>query len=114
MKEWTPNSRYGGHAFGVRPFPEFLEKRDALLSWIHEYSPYHLVSKDDPSVYLIYSSHPGIGEEQRDPTHTSNFGVKLQERCRATGVDCQLAYPGAPNGEFPTPTEYLIATLKAN
>ena len=113
MKEWTPNSRYGGHAFGVRPFPEFLEKRDTLLSLIHEYSPYHLVSEDDPPVYLVYSARPAIGQEQRDPTHTSNFGVKLQEHCQATGVECQLVHPGAPNVRFTTPTDYLIATLKA-
>jgi hypothetical protein len=113
MQEWTPNSRYGGHAFGVRPFPVFLEKRVSLLAWIQEYSPYHLVSKDDPPVYLIYSAGPALGQAQRDPTHTSNFGVKLQEHCLATGVDCQLVYPGAPNVKFATPTDYLIATLKA-
>jgi hypothetical protein len=66
-----------------------------------------------PPVYLIYSARPAIGDEQRDPTHTSNFGVKLQEHCQATGIDCQLVYPEAPNVQFPTPTEYLIATLKA-
>lgn len=113
MKEWTPNSRYGGHAFGLRPFDQFLEKRDTILPWIHEYSPYHLVSKDDPAVCLIYSAAPAIGQNQKDPTHTANFGVKLQEHCRATGVDCHLVYPGAPDVKFHTTTEYLIATLKA-
>ena len=114
MKEWTPNSRYGGHAFGVRPFAEFLEQRDDLLPWIREYSPYHLVSQGDPPVYLIYSGRPAIGQEQRDPTHTSNFGVKLQAHCRAMGVDCQLVYPGASDVRFASPTEYLIATLQAS
>ena len=43
MKEWTPNSRYGGHAFGFMPdpnnlktrdtqFPQFLEARRAALA----------------------------------------------------------------------------------
>ncbi len=40
MKEWTPNSRYGGHAFGLKNFAEFLGKRDSILPWIKEYSPY--------------------------------------------------------------------------
>jgi len=56
MKEWTPNSRYGGHTFGfagdpktkLSQFDEFLAKRDTILPWIAEYSPYALVSADDP------------------------------------------------------------------
>src|SRR6185436_2413506 len=58
LKEWTPNSRYGGHAFGFMDpndlksrdtrFAEFLEKRETVLKWIKEYSPYEHVSRDDP------------------------------------------------------------------
>jgi acetyl esterase/lipase len=112
MKEWTPNSRYGGHAFGLRGFAQFLAEREKILPWIAEYSPYALVSADDPPVYLSYSSPPAIGQNQKDPTHTSNFGVKLQEHCRKTGVACELAYPNAPNVKHKTPTEYLIETLR--
>lgn len=112
MKEWTPNSKYGGHAFGLRPFDKFLANRDSILEWIAEYSPYALVSKDDPPVYLIYKAPPAIGKPQRDPTHTSNFGVKLQEHCQTTGVDCELVYPKAPNVTHPGATGFLIARLK--
>ena len=114
MKEWTPNSKYGGHAFGLKNFTEFLGQRETITAWISEYSPYALVSSDDPPVYLIYSAKPAIGQPQKDPTHTSNFGVKLQEHCVATGVDCQLVYPGAPHVIHKTPTDYLIATLNSN
>jgi acetyl esterase/lipase len=113
MKEWTPNSKYGGHAFGAGAFPDFLAAREKLLPWIAEYSPYALVSKDDPPVYLIYSNPPALGQEQRDPTHTSNFGVKLREHCGANGVRCELQYPGTPDAKHATPTDFLIATLKA-
>lgn len=113
MKEWTPNSRYGGHAFGLGNFAEFLAKREAILPWIKEYSPYALVSADDPPVYLSYSAPPALGENQKDPTHTSNFGVKLQEHCEANGVDCELVYPGAPAVTHASTTEYLIAMLGA-
>lgn len=111
MKEWTPNSRYGGHAFGLKNFAEFLEKRESILPWIEEFSPYALVTADDPPVFLNYSVAPGIGKEQKDPTHTSNFGVKLQEHCIAMGVSCDLVYPGAPEVAHKTGTDYLIATL---
>lgn len=111
MKEWTPNSRYGGHAFGFGNFAKFLQGRESILPWIKEYSPYALVSEDDPAVYLTYSRPPAIGKEQKDPTHTSNFGVKLQEHCKELGVDCELFYPGVSDARYKTPTDYLIAML---
>lgn len=120
--EWTPNSRYGGHAFGFMDpndrktrdtrFAEFLEKRESVLKWIKMYSPYEHVSKDDPPVYLTYPNVPAIGQPQKDPTHTSNYGVKLQEHCQAIGTECELVYPGAPNVKHKGITEYLIAALK--
>ena len=111
MKEWTPNSRYGGHAFGFGNFAEFLAERETILPWIAEYSPYAQVSADDPAVYLVYNAPPALGEVQRDPTHTANFGVKLQERCVAMGTSCELVYPSADKPKHGTPTEFLIATL---
>ena len=121
MKEWTPNSRYGGHAFGftgdaeqkLSQFDEFLQKRDTILPWIAEYSPYALVTSDDPSVHLVYSSAPNLGQPEKDPTHTANFGLKLQEHCRKAGVDCQFVYPGAADVEHDSCNAYLISKLKA-
>jgi acetyl esterase/lipase len=111
MKTWTPNSRYGGHAFGLKKFDSFLEGRDSILPWIAEYSPYALVTKDDPPVYLNYSNLPELGQDQKDPTHTANFGLKLQEHCREIGVDTELVYPQAPGVKHASATDYLIATL---
>jgi hypothetical protein len=121
LKEWTPNSRYGGHAFGFMvdvphrdsQFAEFLAAREELLPLIKEYSPYEHVSADDPATYLFYSSPPALGQEQKDPTHTSNYGVKLQEKARSLGLDCELVYPGAPDVKHPTIEAYLIEKLKA-
>lgn len=122
LKEWTPNSRYGGHAFGFMDpkdlatrdtrFAEFFEKRDSVLPWIKKYSPYELVSHGDSPVYLKYTDQPAIGQPQKDPTHTVNYGVKLQEHCRANGVECELNYPGAPDIKHPSIAAYLIAKLK--
>ena len=122
LKEWTPNSRYGGHAFGFMDpnerktrdtrFAEFLEKRESVLKWIKMYSPYELVSKDDPPVYLFYTNTPAIGQEQKDPTHSANYGVKLQEHCREIGDECELVYPSAPEVKHKSIAEFLIETLK--
>ncbi|MEC5129088.1 family 16 glycoside hydrolase [Verrucomicrobiales bacterium BCK34] len=114
MRDWTPNSRYGGHAFGFGSFDDFHAKRETILPWIESYSPYALVSKDDPPIYMSYSTPPALGEDQKDPTHTSNFGVKLQEHCEANGVPCELYYPGAEDAKHTTVQSYLIETLKGD
>ena len=122
LKAWTPNSRYGGHAFGFMPdptdtktrdtqFAAFLAARETILPWIKQYSPYEHVSADDPPIYLIYAAPPALGQEQKDPTHTANYGVKLQERLRSEGVACELVYPGAPDVRHASPQEFLIAQL---
>ena len=54
-----------------------------------------------------------MGQDQKDPTHTSNFGVKLQEHCKEAGVPCELVYPGAPDVKHATVQEYLLEKLKA-
>jgi acetyl esterase/lipase len=124
LKAWTPNSRYGGHAFGFMPnpkdlrsrdtqFPAFLAARDQILPWIKMYSPIEHVTSDDPPVYLIYAAPPALGQDQKDPTHTANYGVKLQEKLRRNGVPSELVYPGAPDVKHAQIADYLIATLKA-
>ncbi len=112
MKDWTPNSNYGGHAFGYATFADFLGNREKILPWIAEYSPYALVSSEDPPIYLIYGQAPAIGKEQKDPTHTSNFGVKLQEHCVTQKVPCELVYPNAKNVIHPSTTDFLIKMLQ--
>ena len=120
MKEWMPNSSYGGHAFGfandpknrVSQFQAFLAGREEVLPWIKEYSPYELVTSDDPPVYLFYNAPPAMGQEQKDPTHSANFGMGLQEKMRSTGVECQLVYPGATDVKYPKAEDFLIARLK--
>jgi acetyl esterase/lipase len=112
MQEWTPNSKYGGHAFGFKTFPEFLAGRETILPLIAEYSPYALVSSDDPPVFMAFGDTPAIGREQKDPTHTSNFGVKLAEHCASKGVQAEVSYPGSTATKHASATEFLIDKLK--
>jgi acetyl esterase/lipase len=121
-KEWTPNSRYGGHAFGFMDpadvksrdtrFPEFLAKREELLPLIRKYSPIEHASADDPPIYLFYKTTPAMGQEKKDPTHTANYGVPLHEKLTALKVPCKLVHPGTPDAEHPTSEAYLIDMLK--
>ncbi|MBI1335464.1 MAG: alpha/beta hydrolase fold domain-containing protein [Phycisphaera sp.] len=111
MKEWTPNSGYGGHAFGKKSFNQFLADREAILPWIKEYSPYALATPDDPLVCLFYNTAPDMGRDQSDPTHTANFGVGLQQRCGELGIPCEVVYPQAEDVRHATPEDFLIEQL---
>lgn len=121
MREWMPNSHYGSHAFGIfrmvdgkpqRDFEAFLARREEILPWIQEYSPYHLVSAGDPPVHLAYGSAPKKGEVSADPTHSACFGVLLKEQLDSVGVGCELVYPGAEGVVHRTSMDYVTAMLK--
>ena len=119
MREWTPNSKYGAHAFGIvwdakqklSSFDMFYAERERILPWIKEYSPYELVSRDDPPVGLFYSTPPNLGKDEKDPTHTANFGVKLKEHCDVIKAPCELVYPGAPDVKHPKEIDFIKAKL---
>ena len=61
---------------------------------------------------IAFVSAPALGQDQKDPTHTANFGLKLQEKCKSLGVDCELVYPGAADVKHKTVDAYLIESLK--
>ncbi len=119
MREWIPNSVYGGHAFGFhgpwRPdvFQQFFEGRQRVLPWIKEYSPIEWANAGDPPVYLEYTAPPAAaGKPEKDPTHSAWFGIKLQDRLRAVGVECELRYPGAPQTAHRSRCDFLLDQLK--
>lgn len=120
MRRWTPNSRYGGHAFGFAwvssspeaEFEEFYQNRDKVLHWTARYSPIELAHRGAPPVYLYYDlDAPEIGTEKPDPTHTANFGLKLHERLLDLGVESEFVYPGAPQVIHANVDSYVIDRL---
>jgi acetyl esterase/lipase len=124
LRAWMPNMSYGGHAFGFRQpdaqgrdseFQRFYDHREEVLAWIKEYSPYEHAGPGDPPVFLDYPSQdkpPRLGEEQKDPTHSAVMGVTLQQKLQESGDECHLAYPGHPDPDYASITEFLIAKLK--
>jgi acetyl esterase/lipase len=124
VREWIPNARYGGHAFGftgqkdqqVKGFALLLANREKVMPLIKEYSPIELVTKNDPPIYLDYPDQkqlPKAGQEEPDPTHSAMYGVKLAEKLEATGVEVVLAYPGKADEKYGSPTKFLIVKLTA-
>jgi acetyl esterase/lipase len=123
LREWIPNAVYGGHAFGFaakgreRPqeFELLIANREKVLPWIKEYSPIELVTSDDPPIYLDYPNQqkpPAVGQEERDPTHSAMYGVKLAEKLQSAGVEVVVAYPGHEDPKYGSIVKFLIAKLK--
>lgn len=122
MRQWIPNSVYGGHAFGFmdpedlasrdKKFDQFLESRSSIQHWIERYSPWALVTSDDPPIHLQYGRATSEDPMAPDPTHSAQFGVHLQDRCRQAGVPCELAYPGSTGNRYQDSAAFLIAQLR--
>jgi acetyl esterase/lipase len=123
LREWIPNSIYGGHAFGfaqkgrsrAEEFDLLIANREKVLPWIKEYSPIELVSKDDPPIYLDYPNQktpPAIGQKETDPTHSAMYGVQLAERMKAQGLECIVSYPGHQDEKYGSITKFLMTKLK--
>ncbi len=117
--EWMPNATYGGHAFGyvwdhsdhTAELRSFLADRENVKDWIAEYSPYSLLSEEDPPVYLYYADTPEKGIEPKDPTHSANYGALLVEKLEAFGVDYEFVHGGVDDPKFTSASAFLIHQL---
>jgi acetyl esterase/lipase len=122
LREWIANAVYAGHAFGFaapgrkRPeeFEQLLANVDTVKHWFPEYSPYELVTGDDPPLFLEYPNQktpPQLGGTEPDPTHSAVYGIKFSEKCQSKGVECHLVYPGYSNSSSPNMVQFLIERL---
>lgn len=112
MREWIPNNDYGHHAFSLPSMQDFLDKRESLMSWIKEFSPYELATADDPPVYLFYDSVPALGQPAKDPPHSANHGVGLEPKLKSVGLAYELNYTGAKDVKHPDLFGFLLEHLK--
>lgn len=124
LREWIPNSIYGGHAFGfagkgrsrAQEFELLIANREKVLPWIKEYSPIELVTRDDPPIYLDYPTQkkpPKLGQKEADPTHSAMYGVQLAKVLDSVGVEAIVAYPGHEDTKYRSIEIFLIEKLSA-
>ena len=111
MKEWISNNDYGYHAFGLTSYQAFLDKREALMPWIQEFSPYALATRNAPPIYLFYDSVPALGQAYKDPPHSANFGAGLAGKLKSIGVEYEFNYPGSPGLKHPDLFSFLQEKL---
>lgn len=115
MREWVgPELTYGGHAFGVSNFTEFLQRRAEFESYFPKLSPASLVDAQSPPLFLEYGQ--GLTPAKADAnyfTHSPRFGIGFAELARSRGATCYLKYPGhAPEGNDPDALSFLVSELK--
>src|SRR5438874_12911894 len=114
MAATLSGSRPRGEA-RAEEFEQLIANREKVLPWIKEYSPIELVTPDDPPIYLDYPNQqtpPAVGQQERDPTHSATYGVKLAEKLQSAGVEVVLAYPGHEDQKYGSIEKFLIAKLK--
>lgn len=114
MTEWIPNNQYGGHAFSLPSYQSFLDKREELMPWIQEFSPYEVVKPGAPPVYLFYDSPVALGQPWKDPPHSANFGAGLVQKLKKIGVAYEFNYTGATGVKHPDIFGFLLENLEVS
>jgi len=98
MRDWIPQVTYGAHAFfpgselpkkGEGRFEFFLRKRERILPWIEEFSPYAWASADDPPFLHVYGGQKDVlpATDGSNATHHPKFGEHLHKRLKELGVE---------------------------
>ncbi len=101
MRQWIPSIHYGAHAFFSEypkdvdrkdkeaVFEYWLSKREEILPWIREFSPYEHASSDDPPVLHVYGGRKNTlpAEDAGHATHHPKFGEMLHKKLRELGVE---------------------------
>jgi len=67
----------------------------AIVALARRVSPWHHVTPDDPPVYISHTGRNSRVTRYTRPTtwvHHPQFGIKLQERMVAAGIECTLHY----------------------
>ncbi|MEM9328310.1 MAG: alpha/beta hydrolase, partial [Bacteroidota bacterium] len=83
---------------------------------VEDISALSIITSDDPPIFMRYGMPPDEAIPS-DPKrvrgwqiHHVMFGIKLQEKMKAIGVEAHLQYPGT-EGVFPSKVDFLKAKL---
>ena len=105
MKEWTPNSRYGGHAFGFMPDPAKTQERDTVRAVPRparkdpalDRGVFALRAGSRPMIRRSTSlPHAARSARPEGPDAHRELRREIAEKCRSVGVECELVYPAHP------------------
>jgi acetyl esterase/lipase len=104
-----------------KPHRDFLasfgaESKQEYLRKVADVSALSLISKEDPPIFMTYAMAPG-DRAPRDPAraqgwkvHHVHFGLALQEKMDALGVEAALKYPGR-EAAYRSEADFLIEKL---
>jgi hypothetical protein len=124
LVEWLPGITYGPHAFGVSghgkskeaAFQEFLDRRKEWLAkgYVQQYSPWELLTPDDPPAYLEYPGTPLDPKpgETGWQTHSPRFGLQLKKKMDTLGIECHFTCVDVKDKEYPSMIAFFVKKLK--
>ena len=117
FREWMPNMRYGGHAFGFRK-PDQKGRDTSSRSSTTTATRSSPGSRNTPptstpgratrpssSTTRPRTSPPASARSRRDPTHSAVIGLRLLEKLRKSGVEAHLSYPGHKDPDYANCTD---------
>ena len=123
LREWIPNAIFGAHAFGYLnlsrkdSFEPFYAARDTYLPDIRRYSPFELVNKNAPPVFIDFPNQdkaPVKGDPQTDPNHSALSGVMLEEKMKTLGLSMELRYKGDGKAGHTDAQDFLLHLLSVS
>jgi arylformamidase len=101
-------------AVGAKKLDDLKNPRPEWVKLFHEFSAINHVSAGDPPALI---SHPRVdplpATSAGSAIHHAIFGVKLKEKCDASGVTCVLRIEEKADASVPTPEAFLLDHLTA-
>ena len=93
-----------------------LTDKAAYHAAVSDTSALSLISAGDPPIYMTYSMSPDApvpnGEKAQGwQIHHVQFGVVLKQKMDALGLESHLIYPGNPDKDYQSMTQFLTAKL---
>ena len=79
---------------GAESHEHLMKNWDQYKALSLECSPISHVTKDDPPVFLSYKKPDAVPVIEGDGIHHAGFGLLLEEKCKAVGIDCYLQIRG--------------------
>ncbi|MDB6027136.1 MAG: acetyl esterase [Verrucomicrobiales bacterium] len=99
-------------AVGAKSRDELKLQPADYRTLFQEFSPINHVSRDDPPVMLLYPTpSPLPTSDPGTAIHHAMFGIKLKEKCNATGVTCELRFAKEPDQAALESCEFLLRHL---
>jgi acetyl esterase/lipase len=74
-------------AWGAASNQELIDNDAAIRPYLAKYSAYENLTSDDPPMLMTYKLAPEMGQFQKDPYHSPNYGQPFHDKAVSLGVE---------------------------